>query len=83
MIERDLTGMIPLTTKSNSLLVDLANTITTFSNVHLEQNVVNERKQEAELEDKNIETLLSGSKRTQLKNIIQLEEGSDVEDDTP
>ena len=49
----------------------------------MEQNAANERIEEAELEDKTIETLFPGLKRTQLEDLLNLEEGSDVEDAAP
>lgn len=44
--ERDLTGMIPSTAKLDPLLWELTNAITVFSDIHLEQNAANKRKQE-------------------------------------
>lgn len=49
----------------------------------METNAANERKQKEALADKMIEALMPGPKLIKLKNLLQIPEGSNVEDVTP
>ena len=44
VMRQDLTGIIPLTTNSDPMLQGLANAVTAFTNICLEQNLANKRK---------------------------------------
>ena len=74
VLERDLEGTRKSSIRSDPMLKQLANAVTTFTDIHLQRDAANEAKLEAANEPKKVEDLFQGSKYRRLLNILQLSE---------